>query len=95
MAESEMDCAVGFWQQLQKEQPFDPQLSVNLMKALDLNQDYQELQRLLTRIIKWLEQDFRQNPQNWPEARRKEALVYAHCRLADLDVHWAGAHCHG
>lgn len=83
VAEGEMDCAVGFWQQLQKEQPFDPQLSVNLMKALDLNQDYQELQRLLTRIIKWLEQDFRQNPQNWPEARRKEALVYAHCRLAD------------
>lgn len=83
VAEGEMSCAVGFWQQLQKEQPFDPQLAVNLMKALGLNQDYQELQRLITRIIKWLEQDFKQNPQNWSEERRKAALVYAHCRLAD------------
>jgi len=40
------------------EKDFNPQLAVNLMKVLELNGDYQELQRLLTRIIKWLEQDF-------------------------------------
>jgi len=47
--------AADFWQRLQREQDFNPQLAVNLMKVLELNGDYQELQRLLTRIIKWLE----------------------------------------
>ncbi len=79
----EAERASQFWQVLQHEQPFNPQLSVNLMKALDLNHEYQELKRLLIRIIKWLEQDFQQNPQAWPEERRKMTLGYAHCRLAD------------
>lgn len=83
MLQGEVGCAVQFWQQVQREQDFNPQLAVNLMKVLDLNEDYQELQRLLTRIIKWLEQDFKQHPQNWPADRSKAALVYAHCRLAD------------
>ena len=83
MMQGEMGCAADFWQRLQREQDFNPQLAVNLMKVLELNGDYQELQRLLTRIIKWLEQDFKQRPQNWTEARYKAALVYAHCRLAD------------
>ncbi|HEY9641976.1 MAG TPA: tetratricopeptide repeat protein, partial [Coleofasciculaceae cyanobacterium] len=83
LTQGEVSCAVEFWQLLQREQPFDPQLAVNLVKALDLNEDYQELQRLLTRLIKWLEQDMKQQPQNWSEERRKSTLVYAHCRLAD------------
>jgi len=83
MMQGEISCAAKFWQQLQREQDFNPQLAVNLMKVLDLNEDYQELQRLLTRLIKWLEQDFKQHPQNWPPETSKAALVYAHCRLAD------------
>jgi len=82
MMQGEMGCAADFWQRLQREQDFNPQLAVNLMKVLELNGDHQ-LQRLLTRIIKWLEQDFKQRPQNWTQARYKAALVYAHCRLAD------------
>ncbi len=83
MMQGEMVCAADFWQRLQREQDLNPQLAVNLMKVLDLNQDYQELQRLLTRIIKWLEQDLKQHPQNWAPERYQAALVYAHCRLAD------------
>jgi tetratricopeptide (TPR) repeat protein len=83
MTQGEVNCAAEFWQLLQQEQPFEPQLAVNLMKVLDLNEDYQALQRLLTRIIKWLEQDFKQNPQSWSDDRRKATLSYAHCRLAD------------
>ncbi len=83
MMEGEMNCAAGFWQLLLREQDFNPQLAVNLVRVLDLNEDYQELQRLLTRLIKWLEQDFKQHPQNWPAERAKATLVYAHCRLAD------------
>jgi len=54
---------------------FNPQLAVNLM-ILELNGDYQELQRLLTRIIKWLEKTFKQRPKG--HKRYKAALVYAH-----------------
>ncbi|MDX2230361.1 MAG: tetratricopeptide repeat protein [Leptolyngbyaceae cyanobacterium bins.349] len=81
--EGSMNCAAQFWQQLLREDGFSPQLAVNLMKVLDLNEDYPELQRLLTRTIKWVEQDYKNHPQNWTEKRYKEALVYAHCRLAD------------
>jgi len=49
MMQGEMGCAADFWQRLQREQDFNPQLAVNLMKVLELNGDYQELQRLLTR----------------------------------------------
>lgn len=83
MMEGEMDCAAGFWQQLQREQDFNPQLAVNLIKVLDLNEDYPELQRLLTRLIKWLEPDLKRHPQNWTPERHQATLVYAHCRLAD------------
>lgn len=86
MNEGAMNCAADFWQQSLREEGFNPQLAVNLVKVLDLNEDYQELQRLITRIIKWLEQDYKNNPQNWTEKRYKEALVYAHCRAADT---WA------
>ncbi len=83
LMQGEIGCAAEFWQQLQREQDFNPQLAVNLIKVLDMNEDYQELQRLLTRLIKWLEQDFKQHPQNWSPEKSKAALVYGHCRLAD------------
>lgn len=81
--QGEMECASEFWQTLQKEQPFDPQLAVNLMKALDESGNYQSLQQLLTRLLKWLEQEIKQHPQNWSEERRKATLAYGYCRLAD------------
>lgn len=83
LGQGEVGCAAEFWQVVYREQPFNPQLAVNLVKALDENEDYPELQRLLTRLIKWLEQSFKQNPQDWPEERRKATLTYAHCRMAD------------
>jgi len=86
LQEGVMNCAADFWQKLLREEGFSPQLAVNLIKVLDLNEDYQEFQRLVTRTIKWIEQDHQNNPQNWTEKRYKEALVYAHCRLADA---WA------
>jgi len=83
LTQGQVGCAAKFWQVVQREQPFNPQLAVNLVKVLDANEDYQELQQLLTRLIKWLEQSFKQHPQDWPEDRRKITLAYGHCRLAD------------
>ncbi len=84
MMQGEMGCAAEFWGRLHREEKvFNPQLAVNLMKVLDANEDDQDLQRLITQIIKWLEQDLKQHPQNWTPDRHKAALVYGHCRLAD------------
>jgi len=83
MVQGEIDCACTFWQLVYREQPFQPQLALNLMKVLDLNEDFQELQQLITKLIRWLEQEIKQHPQDWPEPRRKNTLAYAHCRLAD------------
>jgi tetratricopeptide (TPR) repeat protein len=88
MNEGSMNCAAQFWQLVLREEEFNPQLAANLAKVLDLDEDYEELRRLLTRVIKWIEQDYKNNPQNWTEKRYKEALVYAHCRAADS---WAVA----
>ncbi len=83
IAQGEMNCAATFLQLAHREQPFQPQLALNLMKVLDLNEDYQELQQLITKMIRWLEQEIKQHPQDWSEPRRKTTLAYAHCRLAD------------
>ncbi|NJL42500.1 MAG: hypothetical protein HC935_02055 [Pseudanabaena sp. SU_2_4] len=83
MQQGEMACASQFWQLVQREQPFNPQHAVNLIKVLDLNEDYQELQQLITRLLKWLEEQIEQHPQDWTEERRKTTLAYGYCRLAD------------
>ncbi len=83
MNQGEMSCASEFWQLVQREQPFSPQQAVNLMKVLDLNEDYQDLQQLITRLLKWLEEQIKQHPQDWTEERRKTTLAYGYCRLAD------------
>ncbi len=83
MSQGGIACASKFWQLVQREQPFNPQQAVNLIKVLDLNEDYQELQQLITRLLKWLEEQIKQHPQDWPEERRKTTLSYGHCRLFD------------
>jgi tetratricopeptide (TPR) repeat protein len=83
LRQGEINCTVTFWQVVQREQPFNPQLAVNLMRALDEAEDYSDLQKLITQILQWLKQEQKQHPQQWPENRYREAVVYAHCRLAD------------
>jgi tetratricopeptide (TPR) repeat protein len=82
--EMNIGCASEFWQLVHREESFNPQLAVNLMRVMSLNEDYQDLKRLLIQIIKWLEQEIRQHPEAWPEQRRQQTLAYAHCRLADV-----------
>lgn len=78
----EPQCAEAFWKPLLAEQ-FNPQLAVNLLQALEQNDSDQERQRLVTRLIKWVEQDAKKNPQAWPTDRLKLTLANLHCRLAD------------
>lgn len=83
VSDQELDCAEAFWKPLMAEQPFNPQLAVNLWHVLSANSSYRESQRLLTRLLNWLEQEGKQNPQQWPDARLKPTLAKIHCFLAD------------
>lgn len=83
VTDSQLDCAETFWKPLVAEQPFNPQLAVNLLQVLSANSSERESQHLLTRLLKWLEQEAKQNPQYWPDARLKPTLAKIHCLLAD------------
>lgn len=83
LSDQELDCAEAFWKPLVAESPFNPQLAVNLWHVLSDNSSDRESQRLLTRLLNWLEQEAKQNPQQWPDARLKPTLAKIHCFLAD------------
>jgi tetratricopeptide (TPR) repeat protein len=79
----QLNCAEKFWQPLLTEKPFNPQLAVNLLEVFELNDSEQELQQLLTRLLKWLEPEAKEKPQEWPEERLQPTLAHLHCRMAD------------
>ncbi len=81
--QGQTECVELFWQPLLTEQPFNPQLAVNLLEVLEVNDSLQERQRLLTRLLKWLEHEGKQNPPEWPTERLKLTLAHLHCRMAD------------
>ncbi|WP_250126352.1 tetratricopeptide repeat protein [Chroococcidiopsis sp. CCMEE 29] len=83
LTQGEPQCAEVFWKPLLAEQAFNPQLAVNLLKALELNESDRERQRLSTQLLKWVEQDAKQQPQNWSDERLKLTLAHLHCRIAD------------
>jgi tetratricopeptide (TPR) repeat protein len=83
LSQGKLECAETFWQPLMAEQPFNPQLAVNLLKVLELNESDQERQRLLTRLLNWLEQEAKQHPQDWTDERLLPTMAHLHCRLAD------------
>jgi len=83
LMQGQAECVETFWEPLLTEQPFNPQLAVNLLEVFEANESEQEFQRLLTRLLKWLEQEAKQHPQDWPDARLKPTLAKIQCRLAD------------
>ncbi|MBW4506940.1 MAG: tetratricopeptide repeat protein [Scytonematopsis contorta HA4267-MV1] len=89
----QVGCAELFWQPLLTEKPFNPQLAVNLLEVLDANDSDQERPRVVTQFLRWLEQEGKQKPQEWPDTRLKPTLAHLHCWMADsymaLDRHRA------
>jgi len=84
--QDEMNCAIQFWQPLTAEKPFNPQLAVNLHEALYINDADRDDQRLLTRLLNWLEKEAKQQPQDWPAARLNLTLANIHCLIADSGI---------
>ncbi len=83
MNQGAFDCALQLWAPLQSEKRLDPQLMVNWSHVLRETEEYQDRQRLLTRLIKWIEQDAKQDKAAWPDDRLKLTLAHAHCLLGD------------
>ncbi|MGB5631930.1 MAG: tetratricopeptide repeat protein, partial [Waterburya sp.] len=81
--QGQAECVELFWQPLLTEKHFNPQLAVNLLQVLDANDSNQERQRVLTRFLRWLEQERKQKPQEWPDTRLKPTLAHLHCWMAD------------
>ncbi len=83
MTQGATECAVQLWQPLLQEKDLNPKLAVNLVEALDDECEYQERQRVLTRLIKWIETDAKQHPTTWPKERLDRTLAHAHCLIGD------------
>ncbi|MBW4617828.1 MAG: tetratricopeptide repeat protein [Cyanosarcina radialis HA8281-LM2] len=83
LSQGEAECAEIFWQPLLTEKPFNPQLAVNLLQVLEANDSDRERQRVLTQLLRWLEQEGKQKPQEWPDTRLKPTLAHLHCWIAD------------
>lgn len=77
------ECAERFWLPLLTEKPFNPQLAVNLLEVLAANDSDQERPRVVTQLLRWLEQESQQKPQEWPAPRLKPTLAHLHCWMAD------------
>lgn len=81
--QGQAECAELFWQPLLTEKPFNPQLAVNLLEVLDANDSDKERPRVVTQFLRWLEQEGKQKPQEWPDTRLKPTLAHLHCWMAD------------
>ncbi|MGG6268962.1 tetratricopeptide repeat protein [Leptolyngbya sp. AN03gr2] len=83
----EPECTALFLKPLVSNTPFNPQLAVNLIAALGMTDLDQDLQRVTTQLIRWIEQDSKQHPQNWTENQVANVLARLHCKVADA---WIG-----
>jgi tetratricopeptide (TPR) repeat protein len=83
MTQGAANCAINLWQPLLHDKQFNPKLAVNCLVALDEEGEDRERQQLLTRLVKWIENDARQNPSTWPQERLDRTLAHAHCLIAD------------
>lgn len=83
MQQGETSCVLELWKPLLQGKDFRPQVAVNLLTALDVEEDYHEAQRLLIRLVKWIEEEAKRDRVNWSDERRNLTLAHGHCLIAD------------
>ena len=93
--QQEFDCSAEFWSEAidkaNGNADFDSNLALNLYKALELSEYYGDAQRLLDRLIGWLQQTAKQNPGDWPQARLSATLAVLYCWAGRLPDVFGGA----
>jgi tetratricopeptide (TPR) repeat protein len=83
LKDDEPDCTEAFWGDALSLFPFNPQLAYKLQHIYDQNESYRDRERLLNRLIEWLKQEAKKNPQDWPEPRLPRTQTNLLCKLAD------------
>ncbi|MEO0458265.1 MAG: tetratricopeptide repeat protein [Cyanobacteria bacterium P01_A01_bin.114] len=84
--QQEFSCSASFWGKVVDEPTFDPNLALHLYQALELTDAYREARQLINRLLTWVQQAAKQNPQDWPKARLNPTLAKLHCWLADAQM---------
>ncbi|MFN5514570.1 MAG: tetratricopeptide repeat protein [Cyanobacteriota bacterium] len=74
--------AQEYWLAAWNDKSFNPQLAINLAEILKYNEAWPERQRVLTRLLKWLEEEGKRNPRDWPADLLNYTLAHIHCWLA-------------
>lgn len=88
VGQGELDCAEQFFKPLVDDKAFrnpsfNPKLAANAAFILKQNGSFHECQQLLGRLIHWLEDNARKQPEKWPERSLKTTLSRLHCEIAD------------
>ena len=76
-------CVMALWQPLVTGKLFDVDVAGNFLMVLEHEEEYQEKHRLLTRLIKWIEEEAKRDRERWSDDLRKLSLAHAHCLVAD------------
>lgn len=82
-AQNRPESALKLWLPLANGRDFNLQLVINVIRLLDEENVFQERQRLLVRLIKWLGERGKQESKDFPPDLLSYILAYAYCLSAD------------
>lgn len=82
MESAEPECSAEFWGSIIDED-FEPNLALNLHQALSTIDEPAQSQRIVAKLLRWVQKEAQQQPQAWPEARLNSTLAKLHCWEAD------------
>ena len=83
LQQERLRCVMALWQPLVTGKLFDVDVVGNFLMVLEHEEEYQEKHRLLTRLIKWIEEEAKRDRERWSDDLRKLILAHAHCLVAD------------
>lgn len=86
LEQGQVDCTVTFWSRAVDQPAFDPQLAVQLYRALERARDSQASQKLVNQLLTWVQKAAQNDPQAWPDQRLKPIQAQLYCWLADQQM---------
>ena len=84
--QQEFSCTTYFWKTASRRHDLEPNLALNLYKALEVTKDYGEALQQLNRIMAWVKQRAQQSPKDWPKARHDSTLAKLLCWTTDCQM---------
>ncbi|MEO0770350.1 MAG: hypothetical protein AAFY72_13135, partial [Cyanobacteria bacterium J06649_4] len=81
--EQEFSDTARFWTEASRGHELEPNLALNLYKALDASQDYSSAVEQLNKIETWVKQKAQKDSKNWPKPRFNATLAQLICWAVD------------